>query len=47
LLQKDVDQLQQASQLKRIPLKFKYRNSQMQFRLDSPPHSVAAVTIVF
>jgi xylan 1,4-beta-xylosidase len=47
LSQTDVKQLQLASELKRVPLKFHYKNKQIYFTLDSPPHSVAAVTIDF
>ena len=47
LSQKDVGQLDQASQLQRKSLRFKYSSGKLQFQIDSPPHSVAAVTLVY
>lgn len=43
----DVAEIEEKSRMKRVPLKFSHRNSNLHFSVDLPPHSVAAATILF
>ena len=42
-----IAQLEEASRLVKEPVKCTYKDSTIDFEIDLPPHSVAAVTVEF
>lgn len=47
LTRKEIDQLEEASQLVKEPQSFKYRDNAIFIKTKLPPHAVAAITISF